>query len=114
MCDICFTIIDYPDRWMMVMDDSEETQERWLRTLSSICGANLNVSSTLSEEEADSEEYEGDSDLSWASRARAPKVWLSESDSEEEEEEVDLEADEDFNVELFAKDINKEDEVVED
>ena len=32
LCDIFFTIIDYPDRWMMVMDDSDETQERWLRT----------------------------------------------------------------------------------
>ena len=99
---------------MMVMDDSEETQERWLRTLSSICGADLNISSALSEEEAESVEYEGDSDLSWASRASAPNVWLSESDSEEEEEEVDLGHDEDFDVELLVEDINKKDEVVEE
>ena len=52
--------------------------------------------------------------MRWASRASAPKVWLSESDSEEEEEEVDLGDDENFDVELLAKDIDKKDEVVEE
>ena len=85
-CDVCFTVIDYPDRWMLVMNDSEETEERWIRALSILCGQDLNISSVLSEEEGESESLEAKSDLSWASRASAPRVWTSESDDEEEED----------------------------
>ena len=36
LSDICFTVVDYPEMWMMVMDDSVATEERWLIALSTV------------------------------------------------------------------------------
>ena len=75
------------------MDDTESTQDRWLDTLKRVKMVDLNISTDISdgEEEDESYVYENESDLSWASKENAPKIWTSESDSEEEEECTDEE-----------------------
>ena len=53
LSDLCFTIFEYPDRWMMVMDDAESTQDRWLDTLKRVKMVDLNISTDISDGEED-------------------------------------------------------------